>query len=112
MSESNIIAAEHERRQSNRDAVAALFKSYPGVWITASELADVGGVLAWRTRVSEARVKLQMHIENKVERDFNADGSLNVRSYYRYIPHTPIGPSADQYREQTLFNINDRDARR
>ena len=108
----NIVQAEHERRQTNRDAVAFYFTSHPGEWVDAATLAEVGGNLAWRTRVSEARLKLGMEIQNMQARDFNEDGSLEVRSFYRYLPQKPVGPPADQYRPQTLFNINDREARR
>jgi hypothetical protein len=103
---------EHARRQSSRDAVAAHFKAHPGEWINASELETIGGRYAWRTRVSEARRQLGMTIENHQERTAMSDGGVFVRSLYRYLEHAPIGPPADQYREQTLFNINDREANR
>lgn len=65
-----------------RDRVAALFKAKPGQWIPWHELAAVGGHLAWRTRVSDARRELGMQIDNKVER--RPDG-VKV-SLYRYSP--------------------------
>ncbi len=107
MSEPNIIAEEHKRRQTNRDAVADYFREHTSEWIEAATLADVGGTLAWRTRVSEARLKLGMYIENRIEKDF-VGGSLNVRSFYRYLPQALIGPPADEPRDGTLFNLSGR----
>lgn len=103
-------AEEHARRQSNRDAVAEFFKEHPGLWINASTLMKLGGSLAWRTRVSEAR-KLGMTIQNRQEKDY-VGGVLTVRSYYRYLTHEPIGPSADRPREANLFTVSDRLERR
>ncbi len=105
-------AKEAERRQSNRDAVAEYFKERPGQWINAGTLADVGGALAWRTRVSDCRTKLGMVIENKLEHIDEAGGTFYVLSSYRYLPHAPIGQPADEYREVTLFNLSDRQERR
>lgn len=107
----NLNAEEHARRQSNRDAVAEFFKEHQGQWIAASALADIGGTLAWRTRISEARRQLGMHIENRQEKDY-VGGVLNVRSYYRYLTFAPIGPSADRPREANLFTVSDRLERR
>ena len=113
MSEANIIAAEHQRRHSNRDAIAEYLKAHQAQWIDAGTLAELGGALAWRTRLSDCRLKLGMYIENMQERDFNGDGTLNVRSFYRYLAHAPIGEPADQpMREVTLFNLSDRQERR
>ena len=54
-----------------------------------------------------------MYIENMQQRDFNGDGTLNVRSFYRYLAHAPIGEPADQpMRDVTLFNLSDRQERR
>ncbi len=103
---------EHKRRQSNRDDVAEYFKARPTEWVLASELAEVGGALAWRTRVSDCRRQLGMCIENKLEHVDEPGGSFYVLSSYRYLPHAPIGPPADEYREVTLFNISDRQERR
>ena len=69
-----------------RDAVADLFKSKPGQWLSAYALMQVGGAMAWRTRVSECRQVLSMQIENKIERDANGVAV----SYYRFIP--PASP--------------------
>ncbi len=106
------VSLEHERRQSNRDAIAQYFKSLPNEWIDASTLAELGGALAWRTRVSDCRTKLGMCIENKLEHIDEPGGTFYVRSSYRYLVHAPIGEPADEYREVTLFNLSDRQERR
>jgi hypothetical protein len=104
--------AEHQRRQSNRDDVAEYFKAHASEWVPASALAAVGGILAWRTRVSDCRRQLGMFIENKLEHVDEPGGTFYVLSSYRYLPHEPIGPPADEYREVTLFNLSDRQERR
>lgn len=63
---------ELNRRQSNTDAVLALFQSRPNEWIDWTELAAVGGALAWRTRVADARKAVQAtggRIENRQRRN-------------------------------------------
>jgi hypothetical protein len=54
--------------QTYRDRVAAYFKAKPGQWIEWHELAAIGGAMAWRTRVSNARRELGMDIVNKVHK--------------------------------------------
>lgn len=71
-----------------RDAVADHFKANPGRWISMQELAQIAGTGGWRTRVSEARVQLGLHIENRVARKKLANGSKITTSEYRYRPAT------------------------
>lgn len=87
-------AAEADRRKSLTDAVADLFRSKPAHWFTASEIAEVGGWQASRTRISDCRLKLGMHIENKLERMTLDDGTFAVLSSYRYLDHEPLGRDA------------------
>jgi hypothetical protein len=61
--------------------VEALFRSRPGSWISALEIATVGGWLSSRTRISECRTQLGMRIENKTEM---VNGTKH--SFYRWIP--------------------------
>jgi hypothetical protein len=68
--------------QTYRDRVAAYFKAKPGQWIEWHELAAIGGALAWRTRVSDARRELGMDIVNKVHK--LPDGTKV--SCYKYQP--------------------------
>ena len=68
-----------------RDAVAGLFRSQPDTWISAYALMQVGGALAFRTRVSECRTQLGMDVVNKVERDRNGV----AQCFYMFRPHAP-----------------------
>ena len=68
---------------SYRDAVAALFKANPGVWIDGLEIARYGGAYAHRTRVSDCRTQLGMTIENRVRRMPNSQRKV---SEFRYVP--------------------------
>jgi hypothetical protein len=67
-------------RTTYRAAVAEVLQAHQGEWVHWSRLAQVGGALAWRTRVSELRPA--MRIENKVTR--REDGVRE--SWYRLIP--------------------------
>jgi len=49
-----------------RDAVAEYLGARAGEWVSAYDIAKVGGALAWRTRLSEARRQLNMTIDNRV----------------------------------------------
>jgi hypothetical protein len=64
-------------RQTFRDAVAAVLKQRADQWVPWHELAEIGGAMAWRSRISDARLQLGM-----VER--REDGV--AVSYYRYRP--------------------------
>ena len=66
-----------------RDAVAAYFKAHPNTWIDGLELARIGGVYAWRTRVSECRLELGMDIKPRIRRMPNSQRKV---SEYRYLP--------------------------
>lgn len=70
------------------DAVASYFTAHPGEWIDGLTLETVGGRYAWRSRVSDCRTELGMHIENRLRRVERSDGSKVVKSEYRY---TPVG---------------------
>ena len=64
-----------------RARVATYFAQRPRRWINGLALAGVGGVYAWRTRVSECRVQLGMQIDNRIR---PVDGARV--SEYRYTP--------------------------
>lgn len=86
--------AEFQRRAGKTAAVIALFQSSPHVWISWQALAQVGGALAWRTRVSNAR------------KYFEQDGGAVIwngdveASCYMYRPERPLGRPAHQYVSQ------------
>lgn len=72
-----------------RDDVAAYFRARPGIWIDGMDLAPIGGVYAWRSRVSNCRVELGMTIENRITRH-----GRRKKSEYRYVPKSdPVQPS-------------------
>jgi len=75
------------RRESLSDALERCLKNQPGVWLSMSELAAVGGLGGWRTRLSELRRKRSMHIEH--------NGKNGAASRHRYLPYPPLGRSAE-----------------
>jgi hypothetical protein len=70
---------------SCEERVAQLFLSNPNRWMDWREIAHVGGGAAWRTRLSEARRKRGLTIENKVERHTTDDGQRYTSSAYRLV---------------------------
>ena len=74
-------AADQTKKRSKLDIVAGYFLLHEGEWISAMTLIDLGGACAWRTRVSDCRKYLRMHIENELREQ--PDGTKH--SYYRYI---------------------------
>lgn len=103
------LGKELDRRQSNRDAVADYLKSHPNQWIPAQTLMELGGILAWRTRVSEARRDLGMCIQNMQSKAYDPLGIPYTLSSYRYLPQEPLGRSADvpapDVQPRTLFAL-------
>lgn len=94
------LAPELARRSTNTEKVLALLRAKPMTWLPWREIADVGGVCAWRTRISEARRLLKAEggkIENRLLKKNSA------RSAYRYVPYIPQGTSAETPRERRLF---------
>ena len=76
------VSDELERRESYLDAVEALFRSQPLVWIGWRAVAKVGGACAWRSRIAECRTK----------RDMLIDWNRNCReSAYRFKPFRSLG---------------------
>jgi hypothetical protein len=78
-----ITVEEAERRKSRTDRIEELFRSRPGAWINVPELADVGGFCAWRTRVADARQRIEQVGDGTIE------WNRNIRaSAYRWVPLT------------------------
>ncbi len=76
-----------------RDAVAQYLRAHPNEWVNAYALMQIGGALAFRTRVSECRTQLAMDITNDVRRDQNGV----AQSLYKFIPRAePSQPSMFQ----------------
>lgn len=71
------LADEIADRNTRVTAIVDLFQARPQIWIPVEVLAQVGGFCSWRTRVSDARKRVQGSIE------WNG----NVRqSAYRFTP--------------------------
>ncbi len=67
---------------SKVEAVAQYFKARPGIWISALDVARVGGLLSSRTRISELRKPpYSMQIEN----DTRSGPKHEKVSLYRYV---------------------------
>jgi hypothetical protein len=86
---------ELTRRANRTDLIEALFRSQPNTWIPIYELAKVGGLGGWRTRVSDVRLKRGLNIE--------WNGLNGTRSAHRFVDHVPLGRDAATYIEQDLF---------
>ena len=82
MNTNGMTPAEAVRRASNTDKVLALFQARPLTWISVDELMRVGGTLAWRTRVSNARTRAKKDGYTIVW-----NGEIQTSAYmYRPIP--------------------------
>ncbi len=92
---------ELQRRQSNTDKVLAYFRLCPGEWIGTAMLEKLGGRNAWRTRVADARRIVKAEGGQIENRQYRCESV--IVSEYRFVPWTPVGPPADQYREVSLF---------
>ena len=88
---------EIRRRASATSRILELFRSCPNVWVPWTDLAHIGGALAWRTRVSDARRQLRKDGGDIL---WNGDPKYSA---YMYRPHRAIGPSAETFRELRLF---------
>ena len=90
------------RRLALRYRIEAYFRAHPRQWIDAETLMELGGSLAWRTRVSECRRVFKGEsgvLENRQERL-----GPRVNSSYRYLPHTPLGrDAAARVDQKSLF---------
>lgn len=83
---------ELERRESCADKLEALLRSRPGEWISMRDLAAVGGIGGWRTRLSDLRLKRGLNIVH--------NGKNGQASAHRFIPYEPLARDAGEYRTQ------------
>jgi hypothetical protein len=58
----------------------------PNKWIPAIQLAEIGGQLAWRTRLSDLRRKHGLDIQNRLRRTVTDDGAVAVVSEFLFTP--------------------------
>jgi hypothetical protein len=66
-------------------------KARPDIWIDGEDLGKIAGKYAWRSRVSDLRLKRGMVILNAVVNVTDAQGKPFKRSLYRYVPEVPRG---------------------
>ena len=94
---------EAERRASFKDAVLAYFRLHESEWVPAATLMQVGGRMAWRTRISDARKVFRKEhgcLENRVQHF--KDGT--VLSEYRYLKYVPLArDSGERVTQKGLF---------
>lgn len=81
--------AELARRESLASKLETYLKARPGVWVPIHELAAIGGVGGWRTRLSELarRERAPLYIEH--------NGKNGAASCHRYLPWEPLARAAD-----------------
>jgi hypothetical protein len=100
-------AEEYARRINYRQQVEAYFRKHPNEWIPASALLVVGGRMAWRTRVADARKVFEGEGAVLQNRQTRVDGA--ILSEYRYLTAAPLARDAttpephaftDSYRSQ------------
>lgn len=78
---------------SRTQAVADLLRAAAGGWVDGRRLAEVGGLYAWRTRVSDCRRSpFSLVIVNRQRTITQPDGTAFTVSEYRLV--APTAPPA------------------
>lgn len=72
--------------RSKLDATEQFFRNNPWIWIDGRRLEKVGGVYAWRSRVSDCRTKRGLHIVNRQRPEVGANGETYTVSEYQFNP--------------------------
>jgi len=94
------VKAELQRRTSLTDLIEAFFKAWPYAWLPMQDLAKVGGIGGWRTRVSEARERIEAEGGAVIWNKRSGRESANM-----YRPQAPIGRSGDErIAQRSLFS--------
>ncbi len=104
---------EHARRKRSCRKVLEFLRAHPREWIAAKEFMPLGGQMAWRTRLSDARRIIEAEggtLENRQWRANAMDSKPATRlflgpivSEYRYLPNAPIGRDASVPTVQPSF---------
>lgn len=81
--------AEAARRASNRERIERYLLAHPGEWVPAAVLAELGGWLAFRTRISDVRIKLQTAGRGDIEWNKQSRASA-----YRFVPQPGLWDAA------------------
>lgn len=96
--------AEFNRRRTRTDLMEALFRSRPQTWIGVRELIDVGGLLGWRSRVSDARQRLVRAEAGDIE--WNRQPQTSA---YRFVPVVPKRDADPPAIQPALFPLRSGD---
>jgi hypothetical protein len=96
--------AEIERRTRSCRKVLEFLRAHPQQWIAAQDFMALGGAMAWRTRLSDARKVIEAEggkLQNRQWRANAIEGQPATRlmlgpivSEYRYLPSAPLGRDA------------------
>ncbi len=81
-------------RQNYLDRMEAFFREHPMEWLDARDLMPIGGTFAFRTRISDCRLKRGMQIDNDLRRLTLENGEVIIKSFYRFVPYQPLGRDA------------------
>ena len=72
-------------KRSYTDTLIAFLMEKPGLWVDGMTLATIGGIYAWRSRVSDARRKLQAEGLGTIENEQRRQPNGSVVSVYRFV---------------------------
>lgn len=94
---------ELARRVTCRDKVEALLRAHAGEWVSMADLAEVGGIGGWRTRLSELNTLRGLNI--------CWNGKNGSASAHRLVPRETLGRDADSFvagnpTTGTLFDLH------
>lgn len=86
-----IVVTAYRRPSPSRsrftDRLAEFFRRQPDRWVDARDLMSVGGVCAWRSRLSDLRrAPFNMRVDNRVRVLSRPDGGRVKVSEYCYRP--------------------------
>ena len=67
------------------ERIVQFFRTHEGEWVDGQHLSRIGGIYAWRSRVSDARKKYHLTIDNRLRKEV----TRTVSEYrYRERPRT------------------------
>ena len=87
--------------------VIAFFAQHPNVWIDATRFESIGGRMAWRTAISEARQIVKKDggdIDNRF-RTIKRDGYEFILSEYMFVPAPVAAPEPDAPHDLNQFEL-------
>lgn len=89
------LVSELQRRQSNTEKVIAIFEDMPRAWLSWTLFADAVGERAYRTRISNAKKRLEQTGRGTIESRTFKEGP-RIITEYRFIP-AASEPSPDRW---------------